>query len=153
MPYDKCQNAPPSSSDQISESLEPLQNFLNQCNKTGYLMFYVYQESLVYGRLPIPNARISLCQDLGNSLYICTLLMTDIDGKTESIPVPTVSAEFSQSGENVMTNTVYNASIEAPGFTKAEVYNIPVFEDKTTIQNVTLSPVVPPESPVKSQQE
>jgi len=141
--YDKNQNPiPPPSNQNEPQVIDLLQDYLNSNNKTGYLVFQVHQDSPIYGRLPIANAKITLCKLLGNGFYVCKVIMTDVDGKTEPVPVPTVSAEFSRSPENVITNAAYDVSVEAPGFVKSEVLNIPVFEGITSIQNVILTPVV-----------
>ena len=121
--------------------IDLLQNYLNINNKIGYLIFQVYQDSLLYGRLPVANARITLCKSLGNELYVCTVTMTDIDGKTEPIPVPTASTELYQSPENGITNGDYDISVEAPGFNRYEKFHIPVYNGITSIQDVKLSPV------------
>lgn len=142
MLHNKTQNSIPSLSNQ-NEILviDLLQNYLKTNPQIGYLTVYVYQDSIVYGRLPVANAKITLCKFLGNGFYVCKVIMTDIDGKTESVPVPTVSAELSRSPENVTRNAVYDINVEAPGFTMSEVFHIPVFEGITSIQNVNLSPV------------
>ena len=117
-----------------------LQIFLEVYNQTGYLIFQVYQNSILYGRLPVANARITLCRCVGNGSYVCKVMMTDIDGKTEPIAVPTTTAELYQSPEAGISRCTYDISVEAPGFKRYEQFNIPVYSGITSIQNIELLP-------------
>ena len=140
MLHGKNQNSvtPPADQKKMSDLL---QNYLIINNKIGYLIVQVYQDSILTGRLPVPNARITLCKSLTNETYACKVMTTDIDGNTQPIPVPTASAELYQSPENCTSNCDYDISVEAPGFNRYEKFNIPVYSEITSIQDVKLSPV------------
>ncbi|MEA4988268.1 MAG: hypothetical protein VB095_09430 [Anaerovorax sp.] len=117
-----------------------LENYLSENPKIGYLVFQVFQNSALEGVLPIANATITLCKDMGDDYYISKVLRTNEDGKTDQIAMRTVSANLSQSPDNDKVFTTYDAYIEAPNFLPASVEDIPIFEGITTIQPVSLIP-------------
>ncbi|MEL7654633.1 MAG: hypothetical protein AAGU75_01850 [Bacillota bacterium] len=141
--YDKKQNSTMAPADQCKpKMIDLLEKYLDVNTKMGYLIFQVYEDSPVYGSLPVTNARISLCKCLGDEFYVCIVLTTDMNGKTEPIPVPTVNGELFQSPENGIANAEYDICIDAPGFERYEKFRIPVYEGITSIQNAVLSPVI-----------
>lgn len=126
-----------------SEKTEPsivdlMEGFLKENNKTGYLTFQVTQDSPLFGRLPVKDAKITVSKELGSNYFISRILVSDSDGKTEKIPLPTVSADLSLSPGNGRTYATYNVSVEAPNFTTEEIYDIPIFEGIISIQPVNL---------------
>lgn len=122
------------------EILELLETYLTTHSKTGNITFKVFQKSPLKGTLPVPNAKITLEKELGENYYISKIFTTGIDGKTETIALPTVSAALSQNPDNKEVNATYSATIEAEGFFPVYIENIPVFEYITTIQPVNMLP-------------
>lgn len=117
-----------------------LENYLSENPKTGYLVFQVFQNSPLGGILPIPNATITICKDMGDDYYISKVIRTNEDGKTDEIAMRTVSANLSQSPDNDKVYATYDAYIEAPDFLPASIEDIPIFEGITSIQPVNLIP-------------
>lgn len=140
---DKNQNTEVPSPSYASEPADLIEKYLNANPKTGYIKFQVYQDSPLYGRRPIANAKITLCEEIGHGFYVCKVITTDMDGNTEPVAVPTVSAELSQKPDNGNTHSAYDISVEAPGFIQSNTYGIPVYEGVTSIQSVVLSPIIP----------
>lgn len=123
------------------EGIMPLlENYIEENPKIGYLIFQVYQDSPLEGVLPVPNAMITLCKDMGDGYHITKTIQTNEDGKTDPIAMPTVSADLSQNPENLQVYATYDAYIESPNFLPASVEDIPVFDGITTIQPVSLIP-------------
>lgn len=118
-----------------------LQNYLIDNPKTGYLVFQVFQDSTLKGRLPVANAKITVSKLLGEDYYFSRVLMTDENGKTDIIPLPTVSAELSRVPGNGNPYSTYNATIEAENFSPTTIYEIPIFENITSIQPINLLPI------------
>ena len=128
----------------VSEPADLIQKYLSENTKAGRIEIQVFQNCPIYGRLPIPNARISLCKFIGDGFYVCKVIQTDENGKTEPVAVPTVSAELSQHPDGGVVNATYDITAEAPGFQKIEIFDIPVFDGITSIQNVIMTPLEPP---------
>ena len=120
-----------------------LQTYLNENPETGYLTFEVYQESPIQGRLPIPNSKITISKYLGDGFYYSQIITTNQDGETDPIPLPTVSRELSLIPGNARVYATYNASVEAPGFFRNDIYDIQIFDGITAIQRVNLQPITP----------
>jgi len=117
-----------------------LNDYLNANPKIGYLTFDVYQESPVEGRVPIPNAIITISKQLGDGYFIAKVITCDENGKTEPIPMPTVDKNLSYSPEYGYISATYNARVEALGFKTADFYDIHIFEGITTYQRADLTP-------------
>ncbi|NLK37031.1 MAG: hypothetical protein GX299_02985 [Epulopiscium sp.] len=136
---------------QDSPFFDLLEQYLDEHPKTGYLVFQVTQESPLQGKIPIPNAKITISKNIGGEHYISKVLTTNSDGKTEALALPTVSAELSRTPSDGEVYAKYNATISAPNFVTKDIYDIPIFEGITSIQPVvmeldyTLLPTYQPE--------
>lgn len=104
----------------------------------GYLTFEVFNNSPLTGRVPVPNAKITVSKLLGDDYYISKILNTDVNGETEPLPLPTVSRSVSLKPGEGRAYATYHASVEAPGFQKQDIYDIQVFEGVTSVQRVPL---------------
>lgn len=125
----------------------PLEEYFNtylQLNPgIGYLTFEVFYDSPVRGRVPVPNAKITISKLLGDDYYISKVITTDDDGEAEPLPLPTVSREFSQKPGEGRVNTDYRVSIEAPGFLRKDIYDVQIFDGITSVQRVPLQQSAP----------
>lgn len=108
--------------------------------KTGFLVFQVFQDSPIYGILPIANAKVTVNKLIDKDVFVSKILETNIDGETEPLPLPTVSENLSMTPEDPTPYSIYFSIIEAPNFQKKEIYNIPIYDDVTMIQPVQLTP-------------
>lgn len=107
----------------------------------GYLTFEVFNNSPVRGRVPVPNAKITVSKALGDNYYISKMLTTDANGETAPISLPTVSRSLSlQPGESRVFST-YQVSVEAPGFQKKDIYDVQIFDGVTSVQRVPLQQI------------
>ena len=109
----------------------------------GYLTFEVFNDSPVRGRVPVPNARITISKLLGDDYYISKIITTNADGETEPLALPTVSREESLKPGEGRVNTDYNVSVEAPGFLRKDIYDVQIFGGITSVQRVPLQQSAP----------
>lgn len=109
----------------------------------GYLTFEVFNDSPVRGRVPVPNAKITISKLLGDDYYISKIISTDDDGETKPVPLPTVSREVSMQPGEGRVNTNYNISVEVPGFIRKDIYDVQIFEGITSVQRVPLQQSAP----------
>jgi len=138
----KCETQMPSSPLSHDDINALLNNYMNDNPKIGYLSFDVYQDSPVEGRVPIPNAVITVSQDLGYGYYFANVAATDDSGETEPISLPTLDRSLSLSPGQEKVCSFYNVHIQAPGYNPADFYGIQVFDGITTFQHANLIPVV-----------
>ncbi|WP_027398170.1 hypothetical protein [Anaerovorax odorimutans] len=117
-----------------------LQEYLNGNPKTGYLVFQITQDSPLQGTVPIANAKITVSKMIGNNYFVSRVVTTNEDGKTIAIPLPTVDADLSLNPENIKPYATYSAIIETEGFLSTGAFDIPIFENITSIQPITLIP-------------
>jgi hypothetical protein len=115
-------------------------NFLNMNPEIGYLVFEVHEDSPVRGRVPVPNARITVSKPLGGGFYFSKIVVADENGETEPIPLPTVSRDLSMRPGEEQVFTSYQASVEAPGYARQDIRDIQIFDGITSVQHVNLQP-------------
>ncbi len=115
--------------------------YLQENPGIGYLTFEVYNDSPVRGRVPVPNAKITVSKLLGDDYYISKIITTDINGETDPLPLPTVSRNLSLKPGEGRAYTTYHVSIEAPGFQRREVYDVQIFEGITSVQRAPLEQI------------
>lgn len=114
--------------------------FMSMNPKTGYLVFEVHEDSPVRGRIPVPNAKITISKLLGDGYYFSKIVTTDENGETDPIGLPAVSRELSLKPGEDQVFTSYSASVEAPGYNRQDIYDIQIFDGITSIQHVNLQP-------------
>lgn len=120
-----------------------LKDYLKDNPKSGNVVFQVSKRSptTLQGDVPIANAKILITKPLGNNYFVSKILITDAEGKTQPTSLPTVQSNlFSEPGSGD-PYTTYNVRIEAPNYLAAELYNLHVFQDITSYQNVKLIPL------------
>lgn len=125
---------------QIDPVMGLLKAYLDSNPTTGYIIFQVYEESPLYGVLPISNAKITVSKLLGDNYFISKVVMTNEDGKTDPVPLPTVQAGLSTVPSNNRVTSNYIARVESPDFTTKDVFDIQIFEGITSIIPIKLIP-------------
>jgi len=126
----KAQNGP-----EISEYFN---TFMSANPSTGTIVFEVHQDSPVRGRIPVPNALVTISRPLGGNYFISKVVITDENGETEPVELPTVSRERSLRPGEGRASTTYRASVEAPGYRRQDIYDIEIFDGITSVQHVDL---------------
>ena len=117
-----------------------INNFLNENSKTGAVVLEVHNDNPVKGRVPVPNAKVTLSTLLGGDYYLSNIATTNASGETDPILLPTVSRDLSLKPGETRVFSSYRASVEAPGYQRQDLYDIQVFDGITTIQHINLLP-------------
>lgn len=138
--YDRNQNIMLNSTQQISEFMKLLHDYLEKNPKTGYIVFQVFQESAIEGRLPVANAIVTVNKYIGDGYFVSKVVFTDSDGKTDPIPFYTTDREYSMAPGSNHAYETYSARIESPDFITTDIFDIQIFDGITGIQSVVLSP-------------
>ncbi len=111
-----------------------LNTFMQMNPATGFLAFEIFSDSPVTGRLPIPNARITISKRLnGENYFFYRNLTTDASGEATPVSLPTVSREVSLRPGGGRAFATYHVSVEAPGFQRRDVYDVQIFEGITSV--------------------
>ena len=102
----------------------------------GYLMI---QARTAEDAVPLPGVQITILDDQGRIVYE---LSTDENGETQSVPLETVSKDFSLVPSYTGTPYVgYDIFAQASGFNSVYISGAPVFEGETAIQPLALVPM------------
>ncbi len=117
---------------------EHFRTYLQMNPVIGYLTFEVFNDSPVRGRVPVPNAKITVSRLLGDDYYLSKIMVSDASGETAPLPLPTVSREISQSPGQGRAFSSYQVSIEAPGYLRKDIFDVQIFEGITSVQRVEL---------------
>ena len=108
-------------------------------DKAGTLIVRVYTAG---GALPVPNTVIRILGADEENRGIQYSVITDIDGVTEKIELPTPSQIYSQSpGAKERGYGLYNIEVSADGYYTKHIYNVAVFENVEAIQGVNMIPL------------
>ncbi len=102
----------------------------------GYLTM---QAQTADGAVPLQGAQITVLDDQGRSVYD---LITDENGETASVPLETVSRDFSlEPSYTGMPYIGYNVFAQASGFNSIYISGVPVFEGEIAIQPLAFVPM------------
>ena len=108
----------------------------------GYLRIFVFTAN---GAEPIPNARVIVTRLDGDSQTIYANLITDRDGFTPIIALPTVDPALTLQPGTIQAYVAYNIRVTADGFQPVEHHNVPVYGDNYVTQPVAMTPIIPGE--------
>ena len=114
-----------------------LNSYIKENPTEGYLKFQVTS-----GIIPIVGAEIVVSRNIGSNVYIGKTLTTDIDGKTESVALPTPEKALSMAPGNMLPYASYDVRVSKDGYLDSVFYDIPVFDGITSVQSVDLKPDV-----------
>ena len=106
----------------------------------GYLRVFAVTAS---GAEPIEGARVTVSG--GDTIYAETV--TDRDGYTQVIPLPTVDPALSLKPNNPAPYVTYTVLTEAEGFGSVRHRNLPVYGNDYVTQTVMLMPLTPGDDP------
>ncbi len=128
----------------ISNFTEPkydsLEDFERNNRGTGTILFRVYT---AHEALPIENAVCKVTKVFNGNTHTFYTLITDESGRTTTEPLPAPSSELSQNSENtVQPFSLYDATVTREGYADVELKEIPVFDGVSSVQQVTMIPVI-----------
>ena len=110
----------------------------------GYLRAFVFTGDRAE---PLPGARVTVSRD--GVLFANTV--TDRDGYTQVIPLPSVDPELTLTPGTVTPYVTYDVTVSADGFRPVSHENVPVYGNSYATQPVAMLPVVPGEDPDQMQ--
>ncbi|MBE5040123.1 hypothetical protein [Ructibacterium gallinarum] len=97
------------------------------------------QVTLAKAAIPIEGAKVTVTDSSGN---VVARAITDQSGRTEQIPLPAPSAEYSQNpGGTVRPYSIYNIQVAYPGYYVEDAVNVPIFDKVNSIQPIPLEPL------------
>jgi len=95
---------------------------------------------------PVPDATISISYT-GVPDSQLEQLTTDSSGQTETVELDAPPLDYSLNPENeIQPYSEYTLQVEAPGYEPVSIAGAEIFSSITAIQNITLRPVVMPET-------
>ena len=102
----------------------------------GYLRI---QARTAHDAVPLQGVQVTVLDDQGRSVYN---LVTDESGETQTVPLETVSKDFSLQSSYTGTPYVgYDVFAQASGFNSVYISGVPVLEGETAIQPLDLVPM------------
>ncbi|MBQ7089287.1 MAG: hypothetical protein IJN04_06580 [Clostridia bacterium] len=106
----------------------------------GYLRVYAFTGG---GAEPIAGARAILTRTDGTEQTVYANLLTDTDGFTPVVAVPTVDPALTLQPGTVQPYVAYTVRVTADGFQPVEHRNVPVYGDNYVTQPVAMLPILP----------
>ncbi|MBE6596456.1 MAG: hypothetical protein E7641_02190 [Ruminococcaceae bacterium] len=104
----------------------------------GYLIVKV---STARGAIPIEGASVNIRASNSESSDIIYTLVTDSEGKTEKISLPTPPRALSESPGNVAPYALYDIDVFKEGYADLFIHKVPLFGSITAIQPAILIPL------------
>ena len=115
---------------------------LNESPFVGYLRIFVFTAN---GAEPLAGARVTVTRPGEGGQVLYANAVTDIDGFTPVIPLPTVDPAFSLQPDGPQPFVAYDIRIAADGFRPAVHENVPIYGNNYVTQPVSLVPLLPGE--------
>ena len=108
-------------------------------DKTGTIIVRTLTAS---GALPIEGTVVRIIGGEEDNRFVEYSVLTDIDGATQILNLPAPDKSLSQSpGASEAAYALYNIEISAPGYYTKRIYNVAVFDDVETIQEINMIPI------------
>lgn len=105
---------------------------------TGYLQIRAFTAR---SALPIQNAFVTISKKKKTGEDLTWLALTDSDGVTEVLSLPTVSRNASLEPGGPVAFSVYNIQIDAAGYYSVRNIGVPIYGGITAVQPVELIPL------------
>ena len=108
-------------------------------NKNGTLSVRAFTAG---GSLPVSGAAVRIFGAEDENRDVAYLLLTDEDGVTEHIVLPTPPRDLSSDPDSPATPfSIYNIEVEKDGYFTKKIYNVPVFEGVNSEQPIAMIPI------------
>ena len=93
--------------------------------------------------LPVPGARVTIVHASVDDNTLVGIAMTDRDGRTRPIEVPTPARALSEAPltDNVIPFSVYDIRVEKAGYYTVNINDVQVFSGEQTLQTVDMTPL------------
>ena len=137
-PPDILRDKESSTTQPASEIIESTKATENTNAFVGYLRVFVFTAG---GAEPIAGARVVVTQSDGIDQTIYANLITDRDGFTPIIALPSVDPALTLQPDVKQPFTAYKVRVSADGFQTVEHHKIPVYGDNYVTQPVAMLPL------------
>ena len=115
-------------------------------SENGTLTIRVYTAG---GAIPIKNTTIHVFGADENNRLVEYSVITDIDGITEAISLPSPARYLSlQPNAPEVPYSSYDIEISADGYYTKRINNVPIFSGTNALQSVNMIPIVPVAAPL-----
>lgn len=105
---------------------------------TGYIQVRTFTAREA---IPIEGALVTITQEDGNGTKLQWALVTDKDGLTPTVAVPTVSSTLSLQPGVEHPYSQYTIQVDMPGYYRVKNIDVPVYGGITALQPVELIPL------------
>lgn len=113
-------------------------NGSNFQGNTGMITVQVYTADQA---TPVEGANVIISKTVEGGEELIRILRTDANGKTETVSLPAPPASNSLSPGNSNNFNTYNIRVDYPGYYTVENRDVPIFENRTSIQPVAMIPL------------
>ena len=141
----ETQQEPPANTPQIklpvSTGRGGTNDNFNTYTETGYIKVTVFAANQA---IPVPGAKVTISKYSGTEPLLLIETITDENGNTPVISVPTPPKELSQQPySTIPPYGLYNVVVSVENFRSVPIYNVMVFSGVISIQPVELNLLVP----------
>lgn len=124
---------------QATPTINPTKNDENMTGSGSLIV----TATAVRGLYPVANAKVIVFTGTADDMNIITETFTDISGKTPPITLPAPSSVYTDAPDPAeRPYAYYNIKTSADGYIPTDNYNVAVFDKITSVQNVSLYPLV-----------
>ena len=114
----------------------------NSENMTGSGSLIV-TATAVRGLYPVSNAKVIVFTGTADDMNVIAETFTDISGKTPPIVLPAPSSVYTDAPNPAEhPYAYYNIKTSADGYIPTDNYNVAVFDKITSVQNISLYPII-----------
>ena len=106
-------------------------------NSVGYLTVMV---TTARGAIPLEGATVNIRNDDPDSSEMIYSLLSDRDGKTPKVSLPTPPMSNSTSPNNSPAFATYNIDVFKNGYTPLYFHNVPIFPSVISVQPAVMVP-------------
>ena len=107
-------------------------------SSVGYLTVMV---STARGAVPLEGATVNIRADSQESSEILYSLLSDRDGKTPRVTLPTPPIENSEAPSNKEAFFTYNIDVFKDGYVPLYFHNVPIFPSILSVQPAVMVPL------------
>lgn len=100
----------------------------------------IVRVSTARGAIPLAGAAVSIRGEDAEDSGILYSLVTDSDGRTERINLPTPNRSISEAPGNVRPYAVYSVDVFLDGYLPLSFQNVPVFPSILSVQPAVMIP-------------
>ncbi len=126
---------------------ESFEAYMKANPTTGYLKVKAFTARRAY---PVANAVVEVSKNFPGGRYVISELVTNQDGITDVISLPTPQKQLSEVPGNPKPFTTVDVKIKHKDFVEMNFIDVPIFQDITSIQKADLLPTAAAPSEVQS---